>query len=70
MITDEIDLRDEILELKRQVLTLKRANEQNLIKLRKYESDAKRKDRQIEHLMDPRKVCFTVNSRIDVKILI
>lgn len=56
VIPDEIALRDEILELKRQVMILKRTNQQNLIKFRKYEDEAKRKDRQIEQLMDPRKV--------------
>ncbi|KAK6625976.1 hypothetical protein RUM43_006275 [Polyplax serrata] len=55
VIPDEIALRDEILELKRQVMILKRTNQQNLIKFRKYEDEAKRKDRQIEQLMDPRK---------------
>lgn len=58
-LSDEIALRDEILELKRQMLVLKRTNEQNLVKFRKYEDEAKRKDKQIEQLMDPTKVSLS-----------
>lgn len=37
-------------------MLLKKENERNLIRVRKYEDEAKKKDRQIEQLMNPVKV--------------
>ena len=48
---------------------MKKTNEQNLIKFRKYEDEAKRKDRQIEQLMDPRKVIYLHHHTITNKTI-
>jgi len=53
---DELDFREEILSLKKELAEIRKSKEKLQVRLRKSEDESRRKDRQLEQLMDPSQV--------------